>query len=294
MFHFIKSFEKEALAAAVLALVITGLTTEGFGGGGRNAMTAMAETTVLLADGEAGEETVQKTVGETGEEASGERLSKTSGDTGEETGRETGRETDKETDVETGKGAGEETDKEAGSAGAWQVQGRDANDTAYGRQVVGYFLSRDAKRQEQQELAENLSDSEGVSARQEDGIPLDPQDYQVLLKIVEAEAGICDDKGKILVANVILNRVNSGQFPDTVTDVVYQPSQFTPVSNGRINTCQVSSETVDSVNRALSGEDYSQGALFFMNRASARSGSVRWFDGQLTYLFGHQGHEFFK
>lgn len=271
MFHFIKSFEKEALAAALLALVIAGLTTEGFGGGGRNAMTAMAETTALLADGErgkgTGEETVQKTVGEMAEEAA----------------------------RTTAKGTSEQG---AGGAGAGQVRGRSANDTAYGRQVVGYFLSRDAKRQEQQELAaslqENVPDSEGFGVRQEDEIPLDPQDYQVLLKIVEAEAGICDDKGKILVANVILNRVNSGQFPDTVTDVVYQPSQFTPVSNGRINTCQVSSETVDSVNRALSGEDYSQGALFFMNRASARSGSVRWFDGQLTYLFGHQGHEFFK
>ena len=101
-------------------------------------------------------------------------------------------------------------------------------------------------------------------------------------------------KGNILVANVILNRVRSGEFPDSVTDVVYQPSQFSPVANGTINTCKVSSETVESVDRALRGEDYSRGALFFMNRAAARGGSVRWFDGQLTYLFGHQGHEFFK
>ncbi len=120
------------------------------------------------------------------------------------------------------------------------------------------------------------------------------EDYEVLLKIVEAEAGICDSKGKILVANVVLNRVKSEEFPDTVQEVVYQPSQFSPVSNGTINTCQVTDQTVDCVRRALTGEDYSQGALYFMNRGAARTGAVRWFDNRLQFLFSHGEHEFFK
>lgn len=120
------------------------------------------------------------------------------------------------------------------------------------------------------------------------------EDYEVLLKIVEAEAGICDSKGKILVANVVLNRVKSEEFPDTVKGVVYQPSQFSPVSNGTINTCQVTEQTVECVGRALKGEDYSRGALYFMNRGAARNGAVRWFDNRLDYLFSHGGHEFFK
>lgn len=119
-------------------------------------------------------------------------------------------------------------------------------------------------------------------------------DYQVLLKIVQAEAGVCDDKGKILVANVILNRVKSGKFPDTVRGVVYSPSQFSPVSNGSINTVKVTENTKACVDRALSGEDYSGGALYFMNRRGSRSGAVRWFDSRLTYLFQHGNHEFFK
>ncbi len=45
-------------------------------------------------------------------------------------------------------------------------------------------------------------------------------DYDVFLRIVEAEAGTEDLKGRILVANVILNRVKNDEFPDTVTDVV--------------------------------------------------------------------------
>lgn len=101
-------------------------------------------------------------------------------------------------------------------------------------------------------------------------------------------------QGRILVANVILNRVRDSEFPSTITDVVYQRSQFSPVSDGRLNSCTVSEKTVEAVNRALAGEDYSQGALFFMNRIRSRSSNVSWFDGHLTYLFQHEKHEFFR
>ena len=114
-----------------------------------------------------------------------------------------------------------------------------------------------------------------------------------MLRIVQAEAGICDEKGKILVADVIINRVLSDRFPDSVKSVVYQPSQFQPVSNGTINSVKVSAETIECVDRALEGEDYSQGALYFMNRR-ASGGASSWFDRRLTYLFAHDGHEFFK
>lgn len=126
------------------------------------------------------------------------------------------------------------------------------------------------------------------------GIRYSQQDYEVLQRIVEAEAGICDTKGRILVANVVINRVKSSEFPDTITGVVYQKSQFSPVRDGSLNSCTVSPETVEAVDRALAGEDYSQGALYFMNRRRSRSKSVSWFDNSLTYLFQHDRHEFFK
>jgi len=120
------------------------------------------------------------------------------------------------------------------------------------------------------------------------------KDYDVLLRIVEAEAGICDEKGRILVANVIINRINSSEFPDTVTDVVYQKSQFSPVTDGRLDSCTITDETIECVNRALAGEDYSQGALYFMNRNRSKSHNVSWFDNNLTYLFHHDKHDFFR
>ncbi len=153
-------------------------------------------------------------------------------------------------------------------------------------------------------LRETKEEDKGKEAAEETGnsnvseavpvVACSANDYQVLLKIVQAEAGGCDMKGRILVANVILNRVKSGEFPDTITDVVFERSQFSPVSNGTIHTCRVTKETVNAVDRALAGEDYSQGALYFMNRGGSSGRNISWFDNNLKYLFKHENHEFFK
>lgn len=137
----------------------------------------------------------------------------------------------------------------------------------------------------------------GVVERQQKYF-LSEQDLEVLLRIVEAEAGGEDAEGKLLVANVVLNRVNSEKFPNTVSEVVFQRekgvSQFSPVSSGKIFRVNVADETKEAVGRALKGEDISQGALYFAARKYADSEKMRWFDEKLQFLFRHGGHEFFK
>ena len=127
---------------------------------------------------------------------------------------------------------------------------------------------------------------------------LEDQDLEILLRIVEAEAGGEDEEGKLLVANVVLNRVNSVKFPDTVSEVVFQRengvTQFSPVANGKIWKVQISEETREAVGRALEGEDISQGALYFAARKYADSNKMKWFDENLTFLFRYGGHEFFR
>lgn len=127
---------------------------------------------------------------------------------------------------------------------------------------------------------------------------LSEEDLDILMRIVEAEAGNQDVEGRLLVANVVLNRVGSDKFPDTVKDVVFQEqngvNQFSPVSNGSIWKVQISEETDEAVERALDGEDISDGALYFVSRQYADSTKMGWFDRHLTYLFEHGGHEFFR
>lgn len=118
-------------------------------------------------------------------------------------------------------------------------------------------------------------------------------EYQVLLKIVEAEAPEEDIKGKMLVANVVLNRVEVNFFGDTISEVVFAKGQFQPVSNGYIFKVTPSEETIEAVERVLAGEDESRGALYFMAREKSYRSNVRWFDHNLVFLFEHGGHEFF-
>lgn len=126
----------------------------------------------------------------------------------------------------------------------------------------------------------------------------DKEELEILERIVEAEAGNQDAEGKLLVANVILNRVESEKFPDTVKEVVLQKEkgvcQFSPVSSGRIWKVEISEETCEAVERALEGEDISDGALYFAARKHADGEKMRWFDTKLMYLFEHGGHEFFR
>lgn len=126
---------------------------------------------------------------------------------------------------------------------------------------------------------------------------LSEKDYEALLKIVEAEAGGEDEIGKMLVANVVLNRVKSDSFPDSVEEVVMQNEngtyQFSPVGNGRFEGVQVSEETVLAVEKALEGEDVSEGDLYFVAAKYAQPEKLKWFQEKLTLLFSHGGHEFY-
>lgn len=128
-------------------------------------------------------------------------------------------------------------------------------------------------------------------------IDVSDRDLDTLMRIVEAEAGGEDRKGKLLVANVVINRVKSKRFPNNVTDVVYQKAknvtQFSPVSNGIIDRVTISEETRDVVFCALKGEDVSNGALFFMARKYAAPENADWFDSNLTFLFSYGGHDFY-
>ncbi len=138
----------------------------------------------------------------------------------------------------------------------------------------------------------------GLATRYRRGLKLTKAEYEIMYRIVEAEAGGENISGRMLVANVIINRIKSGNFPDTVKKVVFAHSggtyQFSPISDGRYYTVKVSAVTKKAVKRAVNGEDNSRGAEYFVCRRLADSKNVRWFDNCLKYLFSYGCHEFFK
>ena len=165
-------------------------------------------------------------------------------------------------------------------------------------QQVNEDLARDAMTEKVKLRKANEDAIEEAVLVQNNITKLSQKEYNILARIVEAEATDKDKKSKILVANVILNRVRNQEFPDSVEEVVFQnvngAVQFSPVADGRYYSVTVQESTKECIDRALTGEDYSKGALYFVERALADSDNVSWFDKSLTWLFEYEGHEFYK
>ena len=141
----------------------------------------------------------------------------------------------------------------------------------------------------------SLSTKEAASSKV---IDVSKKEISMLERIVQAEAGGEDMIGKILIVNVILNRIADDSFPNNVEDVIFQNKngeyQFSPVDDKSYWSVKISNNTEEAVIRALEGEDYSKGALYFVARKRTKSSSARWFDDNLKWLFKHGGHEFYK
>lgn len=78
------------------------------------------------------------------------------------------------------------------------------------------------------------------------------EDTYLLAKIINAEAGVEPYKGKIAVGNVVLNRVASDEFPDTIKEVIYQKGQFSPISDGSINK-EPNEDSIKAAKEVLAG-----------------------------------------
>ncbi len=93
-------------------------------------------------------------------------------------------------------------------------------------------------------------------------------DLYLLAKCVYAEARGESYVGQVAVAAVILNRVKSSEFPNTIAGVIYQPWAFTAVNDGQINL-EPNQTAYNAARDALNGWDPTYGALFYYNPATA-------------------------
>lgn len=91
---------------------------------------------------------------------------------------------------------------------------------------------------------------------------------ELMAKLVYAEAKGEPYEGKVAVATVVLNRVDSSEFPDTIEDVIYEKTDgvyaFSPVKNGAINSGYDASD-MKAVNEAIAFRGQGMGSLYFYN-----------------------------
>lgn len=101
------------------------------------------------------------------------------------------------------------------------------------------------------------------------------EDLHLLQKIVMAEAEGEPYKGKVAVANVVLNRLRSANFPDTIREVIYQKRQFSPVANGRLKRVKPNKDSIRAVDAALRGiKEVTDDTYFFLSLTLAQDLTV--------------------
>ena len=118
----------------------------------------------------------------------------------------------------------------------------------------------------------------------------DGEDERMLAKIAMAEAEGESVEGKALVILVVLNRVWSDEFPDSIEEVIFQKNQFSPVAEGgRYWTTEPDAGCYEALELVMGGWDESQGAFYF--ESTGRDG---WHSQNLEFLFEFGGHKFYR
>ena len=103
-------------------------------------------------------------------------------------------------------------------------------------------------------------------------------DRELLAAIIYCEAGNQSHTGKVAVGNVVMNRVNSAKFPNSISSVVYQRGQFSPAGSGWLNRVlkrgTVPADCYAAADEALAGSKPVGGSVFFMRRELHSSGTI--------------------
>ena len=120
------------------------------------------------------------------------------------------------------------------------------------------------------------SDSATVTTSSE-AVSASSSDTQLLAAIIQCEAGGEPYSGQLAVGAVVMNRVKSGSFPNSISGVIYQSGQFTPASSGKLarvlSSGNISSSCYQAAAEALSGADNTGGAKYF-HAGTRGSGTV--------------------
>lgn len=125
------------------------------------------------------------------------------------------------------------------------------------------------------------------------GYQVTPEERLLLARLIRAEAEGEPFNGQVAVGAVVFNRIESPDYPDTVTEVIFHVDngyvQFTPVANGTINLPPTQA-SLNAADLAIAGEDPSLGAFGFYNPWKSYDPWVR--SRPVTAVIGN--HVFFK
>ena len=129
-----------------------------------------------------------------------------------------------------------------------------------------------ATQQENVENTENKEENNKESSTSTTTESTGADMVNLLARLINGEARGEPYEGQVAVGAVILNRVKSPKFPNTIASVIYQENQFTCVKDGQFNVPIDENSTVyKAATEAMNGSDPTNGALYFYNPSKTKS-----------------------
>lgn len=110
----------------------------------------------------------------------------------------------------------------------------------------------------------------GIFSSSTSGGSANNSDLNLLAHLIYAEARGEPYSGQVAVGAVVLNRVKSSKFPNSVAGVIYQPGAFDVVSDGQINYAP-NTTAINAARDALNGWDPTYGCIYYFNPNTATS-----------------------
>lgn len=128
-------------------------------------------------------------------------------------------------------------------------------------------LAEEKAAQEAAAQAEKEAQAQAEQAQGSSAVNASASEQELLAALIFCEAGNQPYDGQVAVGAVVMNRVRSGSFPDTITDVIYQSGQFTPAMTGWLDSVLASDAYTDSAMQAaadaLAGSNPIGDCLYF-------------------------------
>ena len=148
--------------------------------------------------------------------------------------------------------------------------------------TIEEFYARERAEQQAQQQAQQQSKPQGSTSGTggkttiNSACIVNASEYEILAAMVWCESGNQPYECKLAVASVIMNRVRSSKFPNSVKEVVFAQGQFPPATGGSLEKCLVNGKTTEECYQAalaaMNGEDNTDGCLYFNTYKGDREG----------------------
>lgn len=134
-----------------------------------------------------------------------------------------------------------------------------------------------ARKKAEEEAKRKAAQTTEVTVVQNASVNASTDEVLLLAALIQCEAGGESYEGKVAVGAVVMNRVRSSRYPNTIGDVIYAPGQFTPAGNGKVASILANGpreSCIQAAQEAINGVDNTGGALSFRTAKSGHAGLV--------------------